>query len=81
MPNIRPVSDLKNYDDVLEQVAFGAPVFLTREGRGRYALVDILDYEKTRATITLMSQLAEGERSGREKGWLSIEDVEKSLGV
>jgi prevent-host-death family protein len=81
MPNIKPVSDLRNYSEVLRDVAAGEPVFLTKNGRGRYALVDMADYEKTQATLQLMSLLAEGEKSAREKGWLSIEEVEKSLGV
>ena len=81
MPNIKPVSDLRNYTEVLRDVTMGDPVFLTKNGRGRYALIDIADYEKTQATIKLMSQLAAGEKSGREKGWLSIEELEESLGV
>ena len=81
MPNIKPVSDLRNYTEVLRDVTMGDPVFLTKNGRGRYALIDIADYEKTQATIKLMSQLAAGEKSGREKGWLSIEELEETLGV
>jgi prevent-host-death family protein len=79
MPNIKPVSDLRNYNDVLRDVAVGEPVFLTKNGRGRYALVDINDFEKTQATLKLMSKLAVGEKAGREQGWLSIEEVEASL--
>lgn len=41
MPNIVPVTDLKNYDSVLKDVAVGSPVFLTDNGRGRYAIADI----------------------------------------
>lgn len=81
MPNIKPVSDLRNYNEVLRDVTAGAPVFLTKNGRGRYALVDIADYEKTEATIKLMSQLAVGEKAGRDNGWLSVDEVEKLLGV
>ena len=81
MPNIKPVSDLRNYNEVLRDVAVGEPVFLTKNGRGRYALVDITDYERTQATIKLLSQLAAGDQAGREKGWLSLEEVEKSLRV
>ena len=81
MPNIKPVSDLRNYHEVLRDVSIGTPVFLTKNGRGKYALVDITDYEKTQATIKLMSELSKGEKSGNEQGWLSIEDIEKSLGV
>ena len=81
MPNIKPVSDLRNYNEVLKDIAVGKPVFLTKNGRGRYAIVDIEEYEKTRATLNLMGELAKGERSGNENGWLSIADIEKELGI
>ena len=47
MPNIKPVSDLRNYTEVLRDIAVGEPVFLTKNGRGRYAIVDIEEYEKS----------------------------------
>ncbi|MHB8963288.1 MAG: type II toxin-antitoxin system prevent-host-death family antitoxin [Saccharofermentanales bacterium] len=81
MPNIKPVSDLRNYNEVLRDIAVGEPVFLTKNGRGRYAIVAMEDYERTQAKIRLMSELTKGEKSGREKGWLNVEDVEKNLGV
>lgn len=75
MPNIKPISDLRNYSEVLRDVSTGAPVFLTKNGRGRYAIIDIKDYENNRATLALMDELARGKKSGEEKGWLSSEDV------
>ena len=60
MPNIKPISDLRNYSDVLHDVAVGAPVFLTKNERGRYAILDMQDFEKTQATIRLMNELAKG---------------------
>ena len=81
MPNIKPVSDLRNYNEVLRDIAIGDPVFLTKNGRGCYALVDMQEYEKMQATIRLLSELAKGERSGREQGWLSLEEVEAKLEV
>ena len=39
------------------------------------------DYDKMKATLALVSALEEGERSAREEGWLSAEEVEKSLGL
>ena len=75
MPNIKPISDLRNYSEVLREVSAGSPVFLTKNGRGRYAILDISDYEKANATAALMNELAKGRRSGEEKGWLSPEDV------
>jgi prevent-host-death family protein len=81
MPNIKPVSDLKNYDEVLRDIAEDEPVFLTQNGRGRYVLVDIKEYEKLKASLKLMAQLAEGEQAGKDKGWLDIEEVERALGI
>lgn len=81
MPNIKPVSDLRNYTEVLRDIAVGEPVFLTKNGRGRYAIVDMEEYEKTQAMLKLLSELSKGERSGNLKGWLAIDDVEKELGI
>ncbi|WP_435143858.1 type II toxin-antitoxin system prevent-host-death family antitoxin [Faecalibacterium prausnitzii] len=81
MPNIKPISDLRNYTEVLRDVEEGAPVFLTKNGRGRYAIVDMHDYEKAQATIRLMNEIAKGRRSGETKGWLTLEAVEKNLGI
>lgn len=81
MPNIKPISDLRNYTEVLQDVSIGAPVFLTKNGRGKYAIVDIHDYDRTQATIRLMNELAKGRKSGEEKGWLTLEEVERELGV
>lgn len=75
MPNIKPISDLRNYTEVLQDVAAGAPVFLTKNGRGRYAIVDIQDFEKAQATLKLMSELAKGCRSGETEGYLTPEDM------
>ena len=80
MPNIKPVSDLRNYNEVLRDIAVGEPVFLTKNGRGRYAIVDMEEYEKTQAVIKLMSELARGMRGGNEKGWIALADAEKELG-
>lgn len=76
MPNIKPISDLRNYTEVLRDVDMGAPVFLTRNGRGKYAILDMADYEKLQASIWLMNELEKGRRSGKKKGWLTIEEVE-----
>ena len=81
MPNMRPVSDLRNYAEVLKEISFDEPVFLTKNGRGRYAIVDIEEYEKTKALIKLMGKLTEAEKSAKENGWLSDDDVKSALGV
>lgn len=81
MPNIKPISDLRNYNEVLRDIAIGEPVFLTKNGRGKFAIIDINEYEKLRASLKLMSQLAKGQLTGKEKGWMTIEEVEAELGI
>lgn len=81
MPNIKPVSDLRNYTEVLNEVNEGSPVYLTRNGRGEYAIVKISDLEKLKSTVKLLASLEEGEKSAREKGWLAADDVEAMLGI
>ena len=66
---------------VLRDAAVGAPVFLTKNGHGRYAILDIQDFEKTQAIIRLMNELAKGRRSGETEGWLTLEAVEEHLGI
>ena len=80
MPNIRPVSDLRNYATVLNEVHEGEPVYLTKNGRGAYVIVDIKEheeYEKTKAALKLMCELQKGRISGEQNEWLSEDDVEK----
>jgi prevent-host-death family protein len=81
MPQIMPVSDLRDYNKVLTHVSAGQPVYLTKNGRGRYAIVDLEDYERSQATIRLFSELARGEQSVLEGGWLSADEVEAALGL
>ena len=81
MPNIKPISDLQNYKEVLKEVRINQPVYLTRDGRGAYAIVDMKELDKLKATVQLLTKLEEGEQSAREKGWLTSEEVEAALGI
>ena len=81
MPNIKPISDLRNYNEVLRNIEVGSPVFLTKNGRGRYVVLDMQEYDKMQSTTKLLVELAKGEREGHEHGWLSIEEIETSLGL
>lgn len=78
MPNIKPVSELRNYGEVLRDVAVGQPVFLTKNGRGRYAVIDIeeyREYERMKAMDWLLSELDKGRLSGENSGWLPADEV------
>ena len=61
MPNILPVSDLRNYNEVLKNCQVGEPVFLTKNGRGRFVVMDIEDYERDKAEKKLLEKLQEAE--------------------
>jgi len=82
MPTITPISDLRNYGNVMEKVEVGSPVYLTRNGRGAYSIRDMADeenFQKAEAMIQLMCELNAGLRSADEEGWVSEEELEKQL--
>ena len=82
MPIIKPVTDLSNYSEVLRDVAVGQPVFLTQNGAGRYAVLDIdeyREYEKMKAMNRLMSELDKARIDADKNGWLDGKEVHKRL--
>ena len=80
MPNIKPVSDLRNYNEVLVECETGNPVFLTKNGRGKYVIIDIREYEKQQATLKLISKLVEAENVVKsEEVWLDFFELKKAL--
>lgn len=84
MPNIKPISDLRNYTTVLNEVTYGNRVYLTRNGHGQCAIIDMKeldDLDKQKALYQLMSQLKEAEISIREEGTVSADELEDELGV
>ena len=72
MPNIPPVSDLKNYSELVSHCGSGDPSHLTENGRGKYVVQNIADSEKQQAAIWLLSELAKGEESLHKYGGLSV---------
>lgn len=81
MSNILPVSDLRNYNEVLKNCQVGEPVFLTKNGRGRFVVLDIEDYERGRAEKKLLSKLQEAEEAVKDdQGWLSLAELKKVMG-
>lgn len=81
MPNIKPISDLRNYTEVLKEATVDSPVFLTKNGRGEYVILNMKEYDRMKAELALLIKLAEGEQSARQEGWLSADEAEKMLGV
>ena len=80
MPNILPVSDLRNYNEVLKNCQVGEPVFLTKNGRGRFVVLDIEDYERNLAEKKLLKKLQEAEEAVKDgKGWLSLDELKAAM--
>ena len=75
MANILPVSDLRNYNEVLKNCHKGEPVYLTKNGRGRFVVMDIEDYERDRAE---KKEAEEAVKDG--KGWLDLDELKALVG-
>ena len=70
MPVIAPVSELRNYGNVLEKVKAGSPVYLTRNGHGAYSIRDMKDeeyFQKAEAMIQLFEEMREHFHRRREE--------------
>ena len=84
MPNIKPVSDLRNYTSVVKEVSFGNRVYLTKNGHGTIAMLDMKELDEMEKQIALLKfqvAMKEAEQSVVEEGTVSIEDLKKDLGV
>ena len=75
MPSIVPISDLKNYSEVLRSCDNGATVYLTKNGRGKYVVQSLTEYERLQATVKLLAELGKGMESVRREGGLSIDEA------
>ena len=81
MANILPVSDLRNYNEVLKNCHKGEPVYLTKNGRGRFVVMDIEDYERDRAEKKLLMKLQEAEEAVKDgEGWLNLDELKALVG-
>ena len=81
MSNILPVSDLRNYNEVLKNCQIGEPVFLTKNGRGRFVVMDIEDYEREKAEKKLLMKLQEAEDAVKDgNGWLTLDELKANVG-
>lgn len=82
MPNIKPISDLRNYTEVLKEVDVSNRVYLTRNGHGEYGILtmaEIDELDRYRAAYKLLSKLNQAEERANEEGWISADEVEKEL--
>ena len=80
--NIKPISDLRNYNSVLKDCQNGSPVFLTKNGRGKYVIMDADQYDAMMAEIKLLAKVAQAEqRIADGEAYISLEELKAKLGV
>lgn len=80
MPNILPISDLRNYTEVLNKVDVDKPVYLTRNGRGSYVISKIDDYNNEETVENLLKEIQKGEKSLKNKG-VSLDQIAKKYNI
>lgn len=84
MPNIKPISDLRNYTDVLKEFDLSSRVYLTRNGHGEYAILtmdEVDELDRIKAAYLLLSKLQSAEKKADKEGWVDADALEKELGV
>ncbi len=80
--NIKPISDLRNYNMVLRDCRADSPVFLTKNGRGRYVIMDAEQYDSIMAEIRLMSKIVKAEqRVENGESYMEMSELKKKLGM
>ena len=75
MTNIVPISDLKNYSEVLSHCDDGDTIFLTKNGRGKYVVQSLAEYERLQASVKLLAELSKGVESIRAEGGLTVDEA------
>lgn len=68
MPTIRPISDLRNYFNLISEIAHhdGEPIFITKNGQSDLVVMSHAAYEKQQALIDLYQKLAVAEKQSNE---------------
>ena len=84
MPKIKPISDLRNYTEVLKEVDATNRVYLTRNGHGEYGILtmaEIDELDRYRAAYNLFAKLQSAEKRANHEGWIDAEQVENELNI
>ncbi|MDR2884273.1 MAG: type II toxin-antitoxin system prevent-host-death family antitoxin [Deferribacteraceae bacterium] len=81
MPAIRPITDLRNTNEISELChEQDEPIFITKNGYGDLVVMSIAAYDKQLAKLDLYKKLAEGEAQAKDRSSLiSADDVFKML--
>lgn len=84
MPTIMPISDLRNYTNVVNKVKYGNRVYLTKNGHGQIAMVNMQEFDEMERELALYRfrlAMEKGERSILAEGTVPAETFKNELGI
>ncbi len=84
MPSIMPISDLRNYTEVLKEVDKKNRVYLTRNGHGAYTIMTVAEadeLDRIRAGRALAADLKRAEERAEREGWIDADVFDKEMGI
>ena len=84
MPTIMPVSELRNYTNVVKNVKYGNRVYLTKNGYDQITMINSKELDELERQLALYKfklEMEKGERSTLEEGTISSKDLKKELGI
>ena len=82
MPAIKPISDLRNYTEVLKEVDSVSRVYLTRNGHGAYAIMSIEEVDeldRIKAANMIVTDLHRAKERADREGWISDSEMQKVM--
>ncbi len=84
MPTIMPISELRNYTKVVNNVRYGNRVYLTKNGYDQITMINTKELDELERELALYRfklEMEKGERSILEEGSISSEELKKELGI
>ena len=82
MATIKPISDLGNYNTVLKDCTKNSPVFLTKNGRGKFVILDVEQYDSMLEELKLLNEIAISEQRVKNgEDCFSINEIKNKLGI
>lgn len=80
MPQIRPIKDLRNTNEISELChKSGEPIYITKNGYGDLVVMSIETYEKIMGKIEIYKKLSIAENQMKNGELLDAEEVFKGL--
>lgn len=82
MPAIKPISDLRNYTEVLKEVDAASRVYLTRNGHGAYAIMSIEEadeLDRIKAAHMIAADLRRAKERADREGWVSDDEMQQAM--